>query len=292
MKNMPYLMLLMISAISFSQEYKVISDIPYSNCPNSSKQKLDIYIPNNNKPMPCLVWIHGGAWLTGSKDGLAEEIDTLLYQGYVIVSIEYRLSSEAVFPAQIVDCKTAIRFLKENGVKYMIDSSRIAVAGSSAGGHLAALTGTSAYITSLEEKGMGSENASSRVQAVIDFYGPTDFLIMDELPENCHDPMIHLDPNSPESKLLGCNIKDCPEKVKIANPITYITRDDPPFLIFHGGFDCTVTPESSILLKKKLIETGIEADFHLIPNAGHGGKEFVSPEIKTLVLDFLNRTFK
>ena len=104
--------------------------------------------------------------------------------------------------------------------------------------------------------------------------------------------MIHLEPDSPESKLLGCNIEDCPIKVKLANPVTYITKDDPPFLILHGTSDCTVTPQSSILLEKKLKEKGIPTELYLLPDAGHGGEEFVSPEIKSLVLNFLNKTLK
>jgi acetyl esterase/lipase len=286
------LLLILVTAKTSGQTYKVITDIPYTDNLISEKQKLDLYIPNIDKPMPCLVWIHGGAWLSGSKDELAGEIDTLLYHGYVVASINYRLSSESIFPAQIYDCKAAIRFLKEKGIKYKIDSTKIAVAGSSAGGHLAALIGTSYNVPLLEDKNLGSKKASSKVQAVIDFYGPTDFLIMDELPEGCQEPMVHLDPKSPESLLLGCNIEDCPDKVKMANPITYVTKNDPPFLIFHGTSDCTVTPKSSILLEEKLIEKGIKVELHLLPNAGHGGKEFVSSEVKTLVLNFLNKTLR
>lgn len=281
-----------ITSASCSQEHRLITDITYTDSQISTKQKLDVYIPESDTLMPCLIWIHGGAWLAGSKDGLAQEIDTLLYHRYVIVSIGYRLSTEAIFPAQINDCKAAIRFIKKNSDKYQIDSSRIAVAGASAGGHLAALVGTSSGLASLEDKSLGSENASCTIKAVIDYYGPTDFLIMDELPAGCKDPMIHLEPNSPESLLLGCNIQDCPEQVKAANPITYITVNDPPFLIFHGTSDCTVTPNSSILLKKELENKGIDAELHLLPDAGHGGKEFVSPEIKGLVLNFLDRILK
>ncbi len=275
------------------QNYTKITDVPYTVNQISERQKLDIYIPGNTDDlMPCLVWIHGGAWLAGSKDRLAQEIDTLLHHGYVIASIGYRLSSESIFPAQINDCKAAIRYLKENSGKYKIDSSRIAVAGSSAGGHLASLTGTSADIPELEDKTQGYRNASGRVQAVIDFYGPTDFLIMDMLPDSppdsCREMNPHLSPASPESLLLGCNIEDCPEKVKFANPVTYVSADDPPFLIIHGTFDCVVTPGSSLKLENKLREKGIPVNMHLLPHAGHGGPEFVTPEIKSLVLNFLN----
>jgi len=289
MKIQLNVLLILILSTRVSCQYKVITDILYSDSPISEKQKLDLYIPDMDGPMPCLVWIHGGAWLSGSKDGLPGEVDTLLDHGYVVASIDYRLSGEAIFPAQIQDCKAAISFLKENGSNYKIDSSRMAVAGSSAGGYLASLVGTSSCIESLEEANTSAMGASSRVQAVIDFYGPTDFLIMDELPDDCQNPMVHLDPDSPESLLLGCNVQECPDRVKIANPVTYITEDDPPFLIFHGTSDCTVTPGSSILLEEQLNKNGISVELHLLPGAGHGGKEFVSPEIKKLVLDFLNK---
>jgi acetyl esterase/lipase len=291
------LLLVLLSATSlFCQEYDISTDVTYAENPSSDRQKLDIYIPKGNELMPCLVWIHGGAWLAGSKDGLAQEIDTLLHHGYVVASIGYRLSSEAIFPSQIYDCKAAIRFLKANALKYKIDTARIAVAGSSAGGHLAALLGTSANVESLEDDDLGHNNVSSKVHAVIDYYGPTDFLIMDDLPETppekCEDPMIHLTPNSPESLLLGCNIEDCPEKVERANPITYITKDDPPFLIFHGTFDCTVTPKSSVILEKALRKNKIQVDLHLLPGAGHGGEQFLRPNTKRLVLQFLDNTFE
>jgi acetyl esterase/lipase len=289
-------LLYFMSVFIYGQNYSIITDIPYTGNPTSDKQKLDIYIPEEKSPMPCLVWIHGGAWLAGSKNGLAGEIDTLLHHGYVVASIGYRLSSEVIFPAQIFDCKTAIRFLKARANKYQIDSTRIAVAGASAGGHLAALLGTSADVEVLEDKSMGFKNVSSRVHAVIDYYGPTDFLIMDDLPdtppEKCENPMVHLTPNSPESLLLGCNIEECPEKVKMANPITYITDDDPPFLIFHGTFDCTVTPKSSVILEKALRKNKIQANLYLLPGAGHGGEQFLLPNTKRLVLQFLETNLK
>lgn len=293
MKLLPVLIFLLILAFTIScQDYKTLRDISYTTSLQSDNQKLDLYLPESQQPLPCLVWIHGGAWLAGSKDELEVEIDMLLEHGYALASIGYRLSSEAIFPAQIYDCKTAIRFIKENSAKYNIDSSKIVVAGASAGGYLAALVGTSASVKTLEDKNMGSANASSTVQAVIDFYGPTDFLIMDDLPDICMDPMIHLDPDSPESRLLGCNIVDCSDKVEEANPITYVSKDDPPFLIFHGISDCTVTPKSSHLLQKELDKNNIPVSLHLIADAGHGGRAFSSNEVKKQILDFLSKTIK
>jgi len=284
--------LFLVSGMLMAQDYTVTMDVSYTTVAVSNQQYLDVYVPKSKNNMPCVVWIHGGAWMFGSKTGLSREVGFLLKEDYVIASIGYRLSGEAIFPAQIYDCKAAIRFLKAHADKYQIDSTRIVVAGSSAGGHLAALIGTSAGVPELEDKSMGNAGASSSVQAVIDLYGPTDFLIMDELPENCVNPQKHLVPNSPESLLLGCNIVDCPEKVKQANPITYISPDDPPFLIFHGKSDCTVTPKSSILLAQQLQKNDVLATLNLIPRAGHGGNEFLSDEVKDQIRDFLSRTLK
>lgn len=291
------LILLINISCSYSQGYKLIPDIPYTTKPGNVSQTLDIYIPDNfSGILPCVIWIHGGAWMFGSKEGLPSEIDILLKKGFVISSINYRLSNEAIFPAQIHDCKAAVRFIKANGNKYSIDSSRIVVSGASAGGHLAALLGTSSGIAELEDLAMGWENVSSKVNAVIDFYGPTDFLLMDNLPDtppdSCTDKVLHLKPDSPESLLLGCDIRHCTEKVKMADPMNYITEDDPPFLIFHGTYDCVVTPLSSKKLLQNLKEGQVKAELRLIPHAGHGGLEFTSDETKKEIIEFLNEALK
>ena len=159
-KNIFLFIVFLIPIILSGQNNKVIKDIPYSQETISDRQKLDIYFPKIiEDKMPCLVWIHGGAWLAGSKDYLAPEIDTLLHHGYIVASIGYRLSNEAIFPAQINDCKAAVRFLKANHKEYNIDTSRMAVAGPSAGGHLSALIGTSGNVTELEDLSQGNKKS-------------------------------------------------------------------------------------------------------------------------------------
>jgi acetyl esterase/lipase len=198
-------------------------------------QTLDLYAPKKAKDVPLIVWIHGGAFLFGSKEGFPVEPVPLhfLLEGYAVASINYRLSPEAVFPAQLEDCKAAIRWLRAHAGEFGIDPNRIGVWGASAGGNLAALVGTTGEVRDFDV----GENLgySSRVQAVCDFFGPTDFLQMDahRLPGG----QIHDAPDSPESKLIGGPIQDNPDKVRRVNPITYVTKSAPPFLIVHGTLD-------------------------------------------------------
>ena len=188
---------------------------------------LDIYVPDttadSDEPLPLIVWIHGGAWRAGNKKNCPPLRFT--DKGFVAASISYRLSQEAPFPAQIEDCKAAIRWLRANAVKYRIDPDRIGVWGSSAGGHLVALLGTSGDVEQLESEHQHQEQ-SSRVQAVCDFFGPTDFLRMDadSLPGG---PIQHDAADSPESMLVGGPIQENTDKVARANPITYVSPDDP-----------------------------------------------------------------
>jgi acetyl esterase/lipase len=189
-------------------------------------QTLDLYAAKKAKDVPLIVWIHGGGFFFGSKEGFPVEPVPLhlLLEGYAVASINYRLSSEAVFPAQLEDCKAAIRWLRAHADEFGIDPNRIGVWGASAGGNLAALVGTAGEVRDFEV----GENLgySSRVKAVCDFYGPTDFLQMDA--HRPPDGQVHNTPDSPESKLVGGPIQDNPDKVRRVNPITYVDKGAPP----------------------------------------------------------------
>jgi acetyl esterase/lipase len=217
-------------------------------------QTLDLYTPQKAKQVPLIVWIHGGAFLFGSKEGFPVEPVPLhfLLEGYAVASINYRLSLEAVFPAQLEDCKAAIRWLRAHADEFGVDPNRIGVWGASAGGNLAALLGTTGEVRDFEV----GENLdySSRVQAVCDFYGPTDFLQMDT--KRLPDGQIHDAPDSPESKLVGGPIQDNPDKVRRVNPITYVNKNAPPFLIVHGALDRLVPFNQSQLLVAALEAAG------------------------------------
>ena len=243
------------------------------------RQKLDLYLPKDGENLPLIINIHGGAFRTGSKEsGVPLEY---LDRGYAVASINYRLSQHAVFPAQIEDCKAAVRWLRAHASEYRLDPDRFAAWGSSAGGHLAAMLGTTGDARELDV----GENlaASSRVQAVVDYFGPTDFLQMDahRLPNG----MVHDTPDSPESQLVGGPIQENKEKVAKANPITYLTKNAPPFLICHGDSDPLVPRHQSELLAAALKEAGVPVTFYTVKGGGHG--RFNDPNVPRLTREFL-----
>jgi len=265
---------------SVSTKELTFRDIEYARIDGRPLQ-LDLRIPEGTGPHPLIVWIHGGGWMKGNKS--IEPNHPALRQldrGYAVASINYRLGQETMFPAQIHDFKAAIRWLRGNAGKYGLDPERIAVWGPSAGGHLAALLGTTGGITELEDFSMGSAGISSRVQAVVDWFGPTDFLAMGGK---------HNKPTSPESLLLGCPIETCPERVAIANPINYVTESDPPFFIQHGTADRKVPVNQSELLYEALKNAGVEAVYLPLQGVGHSMSRFQEDENLVLIEEFLDR---
>jgi acetyl esterase/lipase len=246
------------------------------------RQRLDLYIPEKaDGPLPVIIWVHGGAWLTGSKEGGGPALP-FVGKGYAVASINYRLSQHARFPAQIEDCKAAIRWLRANASTYNLDPNRFGAWGASAGGHLVALLGTSGDVKDLEGDD-GTPDPSSRVQAVVDWFGPTDFTKMG----GSHDR-----PDSPEAKLLGGPVQENKDKAARANPITYVSKDDPPFLIMHGDKDTTVPFGQSELLLEALKKAGVDSTLRPVRGAGHGGREFTNEENRKLVEEFFEKHLK
>ena len=203
-----------------------------------------------------------------------------LREGYAVASINYRLSQHAIFPAQIEDSKAAVRWLRAEGPKHGIDPDRIGVWGSSAGGHLVALLGATGD-TKKFDKGPRAD-VSSKVQAVCDFFGPTDFTLMSKFPST----MDHDSPNAPEARLIGGPVQENKEKAASANPITYVSKGDPPFLILHGDKDPLVPLNQSEILAAALKKAGVEVTFHVVKGAGHG---FGGEEIREMVRRFFAR---
>ena len=248
------------------------------------RQKLDLYIPDEGENLPLIIWIHGGAWLGGDKTHYNPR--EYLKSGYAGASINYRLSQHAIFPAQIEDVKAAVRWLRANAETYRLNPNRFAAWGSSAGGHLVAMLGTTDDVAEFEVG--GNLEVSSRVQAVVDYYGPTDFLQMDA--HRLPDGLVHDAPDSPESKLVGGPIQEHKDRVARANPITYVSEDDSPFLIIHGDQDKLVPYQQSVLLKDALEKAGVPVTFYKVEGGGHGW--FRDPKVPELTKAFLEQHLK
>ena len=256
---------------------QVLRDLQYVQG-GHERNRLDLYLPEKAEGrLPLVCWIHGGGWSTGSKDDCPAVF--LATQGYAVASINYRLSQHAIFPAQIEDCKAAIRWLRANAAQHHIDPDHIGVWGSSAGGHLVALLGTTGNVKELEGQG-GNLDQSSRVQCVVDWFGPTDFTTMG----GSHDG-----PTSAEAKLLGGPVQENKEKARKASPLAYAGKDSAPFLIMHGDQDKSVPIQQSEALTEALTKAGVEATFVVVKGNGHGGPGFNSPENRKLIEDFLTK---
>jgi acetyl esterase/lipase len=258
-------------------------DLPYVTN-GHERQKLDLYLPEIGNKRPLIIWIHGGAWMMGNKENAGAL--QFLSEGFAVASVNYRLSQHAIFPAQIEDCKAAVRWLRAHAGQYSLDPERFGAWGPSAGGHLVALLGTTGDTKEFEV----GENLmfSSKVQAVVDFFGPTDFLEMDK--QRLPDGMVHNTPDSPESRLVGGHIAGNEDKVQKANPITYVTQSAPPFLIVHGDADPLVPHHQSELLDASLRAAGVKVRFYTVKGGGHG--QFTDPKVPELVENFFMRHLK
>jgi acetyl esterase/lipase len=271
-------------------------DLPYARL--SSAEKLDIYLPDEGEgPYPVIISIHGGAFMGGDKsDSQVMPMLEGIKRGYAVVAVNYRLSWEARFPAPVQDVKAAFRWIRAHAQRYHFDKERIAAWGRSAGAYLSAMLGTTVGVKELEDLSLGNPDQPCNVQAVVDWFGPTNFLTMDELLTESGMPpeagMEHNGVNSPESLLLGEQITKIPELVKAANPETYITTATPPFFIQHGTKDATVPVQHSIALATKLRQTIGEdrVNLELIDGADHEDPKFETPGNVQKVLDFLDRT--
>lgn len=259
---------------------RMISDLPYANTDNP-RQRLDISLPqkaSSDKPLPVVVIIHGTFLNADRKSG--EGFARAMVSGgdFAAVSIGYRLSDEAKWPAQIHDCKAAIRWVRANAKKYNIDPDRIGVIGPSAGGHLAALLGVSGDIPELEGTLGDHCDVSSRVACVVNLFGPTDLLALGGN---------HNRPNSPESRLLGGPLPDKKELARQASAMTYVTEDDPPFLIVHGTQDPVIPFQQSESFVAALKKVKVSATLVPVEGGLHG--KFRSPDVAKRFYAFFDK---
>jgi acetyl esterase/lipase len=270
-------------------------DLPYAGL--SPAQQLDIYWPETGDgPFPVILSIHGGAFMMGDKrDDQVKPMLVGLERGYAVVSMNYRMSGEAIFPALVQDAKAAVRWVRAHAGEYHFDPKKIAAWGGSAGGYLSLMVAVTAGVPELEDLSLGNPDQPCNIQAVVDWFGPTDFLKMDEqlaesglapTPEGAHNAA-----HSPESLILGRQITEIPELVRAANPETYLRPGAPPCFIQHGLQDDTVPYQQSANFAAMAARIlGPErVSLELIPGAVHADPYFEDPENVNKVLDFLDR---
>ena len=270
-------------------EVRVFQDLPYAETANP-RQTLDLAIPKETvieqNGLPVVVWIHGGGWKSGDKRSghRSDRLRSLVQTGkFIGATVAYRLSGEAKWPAQIHDCKAAIRWLRGNAKKYGIDPQRIAVWGSSAGGHLVSLLGSSGGAKELEGKLGQHLDQSSLVSAVVNYYGPSALLKMDDYPI----AIVHNAPDSPESQYIGSPIQKSKTKALQASPLHHVTSDDAPHIHFHGTDDPLVPYNQSEIYHKALKKAGVQST--LITTRG-GGHNMPKTFTHRFVLPFLNHS--
>lgn len=261
-----------------SSGYTALLGLSYAELPGNAGT-VDLYLPQHAKgPVPVVLWTHGSAWLGDNGNEFGDAVAKELTQhGFAVAAVAIRSSSQAQFPAQIHDAKAAVRWLRANSEKYHLDKGRIAAMGDSSGGWTASMLGATSNDPELEGQ-VGTKTESSSVQAVVDLYGPTDFLQMDHnmIPGACDafNAMLgiskcHNDALSPESRLIGGAIQDNPARAMAANPIRYVDSDTPPFLIAHGVEDKLVPHDQSSLLFDALADANVRATFYSVAGYGH-----------------------
>ncbi len=262
--------------------------------PLSPSEQLDLYLPNDGvAPYPVIVAIHGGAFLVGDK-GDAQQNGAIeaLRHGYAVASINYRMAREAPFPAAVQDTKAAIRFLRANAATYRLDPHRFIAWGDSAGGYLAVMAGVTGNTNAFDDPALGNPDQSSRVQAVIDWFGPIVFADIDgQFRQSGKGMPNHGAAGSPESRFLGQTLDQAPEALRArANPLSYLGPDLPPFLIQHGDRDALVPTQQSeelaAALKPRLPSASLELD--ILAGASHGDQAFETPENLDKVFGFLS----
>lgn len=270
-------------------------DVVYANA--SPNQLLDIYLPETGDgPFPIILHLHGGAFeIGGRRDFHVLTWLRALDRGYAVVSVEYRLSGEAIFPAGIQDAKAAVRWLRAHGSKYSLNADRVAAVGGSSGGNYAAMLCVTAGEALFDDPALGNTEYASDIQAAVDMFGPTDFLKMDEhLTANHLGPADHSEGTSPEARYLGAPITAVPDKVRLASPIAYVHKGMSPILIQHGTADCTVPVQQSIELARAIEEIVGPDRFELDIFEGgvHDDLVFDSDENMDRVFGFLDRYLK
>ena len=263
---------------------RIVRDVEYARAGTQSL-KLDLHLPRTKVRSPLIVWVHGGAWRSGSKSNMP--LAALVEEGYAVASVDYRLSTDAKFPAQIHDLKAAVRFLRGHGTQWQLLTEKVVIAGDSAGAHLAALVGVSNGHAELEGQ-IGNDRAqSSDVQGIISFYGGANLttILKQSTPHGLkmRVPALEL--------FLGGQPEDLPAVARLASPVFHVDRDDPPLLLLHGDQDPQMPINQSHELCGAYGKAGATVQFEVVHGAGHGGTAFYDTNRLAIVKGFLKRHF-
>ena len=282
---------LLLACVPLQAQCTTHSGLTYATVQGQNLQ-LELLVPASASPVPVVLWIHGGGWFNGSRLPIPTYVSALCSKGYAVASVDYRLSDTALWPAQIQDVKGSVRWLRANAAAYNLDPDRFAAWGTSAGAQLAAMLGVSGdertvtignETLDLEGSTGGNTALSSRVAAVVSWYGYGDLLQMSFYPSTQN----HDANTSAEGRLIGDFIQKAPERTASASPVTFASPDDPPFLVMHGTLDDLVPFNQSELLVDALRRHGVRVQWVPVPNAGHGNAAFNTTANFQLVYDFL-----
>lgn len=263
-------------------------DIRYAEV-NGVELYLDLFLPAEVKAPPLVVYFHGGGWRNNDRKQC--RVKWVVDEGFALASVDYRLSGQSLFPAQIHDCKAAVRWLRAHADMYGYNADKIAVMGNSAGGHLALLLGCSGGVEELEGVVGGNLDQSSEVQAIVDYFAPTDLLLLADA-----QPGKTRNPKGPVYQLLGGSVRKKRNLAELASVVTHVNSDDPPLLIIHGLLDTTVDFQQSVEIYKAYKRNQLEVDILIHKELGHGGarggEAYFSPANRQPVIAFLNRCLK
>lgn len=284
----PLLVLIMNNQATAQKIHATQADLIYAT-EGETPLRLDLYLPEaDQKPAGLIVWIHGGAWRAGTKSQVP--IKGILQHGLAIASVDYRLSTEAAFPAQLHDITRAIAFLRRNAGKFSIDPERIAIAGSSAGGHLAALAGVASNVTQLagrSEDGRPLPAEALRISAIVSLYGASNLetILQQSTPHglNVRIPALQL--------LLRAQPDENPALARLASPVTHVDSKDPPLLLIHGDQDIQMPINQSHELRGAYLSVGRKVEFDVIHGGGHGGEKFYTQDRLQRIATFINQSF-
>lgn len=230
---------------------------------------LNLYRPMTDRPVPIILWLHGGGWFTGDRTLAPDLVHHVEATGCAVASIEYRLSGQALFPAQLHDVRTAIQFLRARAEQFGMNPTKVGVWGSSAGGHLAALAGLTGHLDHLPGE---EETGDASVQAVAESYGPADLIATADTTST--PPLSGSDASTPEARLIGGHPAEHPEAARYASPLTWVTAGAPPFQISHGTGDDLVPSRHSERLHEALTTSGVDSELYLLEGYKHG---FLNP---------------